>query len=346
MNPLQPHGNPATTRPTVTLVLPIHDEEEVIPELHRRLQDFVHQVGVSVEVIFVDDGSSDRSLQLLRELSSHEPRYRILSLSRNFGHQVAITAGLDHSTGDAVVVMDADLQDPPEVVKEMLEKWREGFDVVYAIRRKRQDETWFKLVTARVFYRLFAAMIPIDVPLDAGDFRLMSRRVVVALGALRETHRFVRGMVAWVGFRQAKVLYDRPGRFAGQTKYPLRKMARFAVDGITSFSILPLRFSTYLGIVMSLISLAVTAWALVSKYVFQRTVTGWTAIVVIIALFASVQFFMIGILGEYVGRIFEEIKGRPLYVVREAINMPSADGEVPASNQPPNGKSGRASLRK
>jgi dolichol-phosphate mannosyltransferase len=308
--------------PTLSLVLPIHDEEEVIPELHRRLQEFLAKLNVQAEVVFVDDGSRDLSLALLRGLSASEPRYRVLSLARNFGHQAAITAGVDYVRGDAVVIMDADLQDPPEVVAEMLAKWREGFDVVYGVRRKREGETWFKLLTARWFYRLFAVMIPIDVPLDAGDFRLMSRRVVLVLRALRETHRFVRGMVAWIGFKQTSVLYDRPGRFAGTTKYPLRKMARFAIDGITSFSIVPLRFSTYLGIAMSLASLAVTAWALVAKYFFQRTVTGWTAIVVIVALFASVQFFMIGILGEYVGRIYEEVKRRPLYVVREALNLP------------------------
>jgi dolichol-phosphate mannosyltransferase len=316
-----------SARPTLSLVLPIHNEEEVIPELHRRLQSFIAGVGVTVEVIFVDDGSRDRSLELLRELSVAEPRYRILSFSRNFGHQVAITAGLDYSAGEAVVVMDADLQDPPEVVVEMVAKWREGFDVVYAIRRTREGETRFKLLTARWFYRFFALMIPIDVPLDAGDFRLMSRRVVLALSALRETHRFVRGMVAWIGFKQAKVLYDRPGRFAGQTKYPLRKMVRFAVDGITSFSILPLRLSLYIGIAMSLGSLAITAWAIIAKFVLQRTVTGWTAIVVIVTLVASVQFMMIGILGEYMGRIYEQVKRRPLYVVREAVNLLSRPEE-------------------
>jgi dolichol-phosphate mannosyltransferase len=306
--------------PTLSLVLPIYDEEEVIPELHTRLQRLLASLDLRCEVVFVDDGSRDLSLELLRRLGAAEPRYRVVSFARNFGHQAAITAGLDYSRGEAVVVMDADLQDPPEVVSEMVAKWREGFDVVYGVRLKRQAESWFKRLTARVFYRLFAAMIPIDVPLDTGDFRLMSRRVVLTLGALRETHRFVRGMVAWVGFKQTKVYYDRPGRFAGQTKYPLRKMVAFALDGITSFSILPLRFSTYVGIAMSLVALGITTWAMVAKFVLQRTVTGWTFIVVTMAVFASVQFFMIGILGEYVGRIYEQVKGRPLYVVREEVN--------------------------
>jgi dolichol-phosphate mannosyltransferase len=312
----------AVSRPILSLVLPIFNEEQVIPELHTRLQSFLTTLALDAEVVFVDDGSRDRSMQLLRALSQGEPRYRILSFARNFGHQAAITAGVDHAAGEAVVVMDADLQDPPEVVLAMVAKWREGFDVVYGRRRTRQGETWFKLVTARLFYRLFAAMIPIEVPLDTGDFRLMSRRVVLALRGLRETHRFVRGLVAWIGFRQTAVVYDRPGRFAGETKYPLRKMARFAVDGITSFSILPLRFSLYLGLVMSLCSLAVMAWAVLAKYVLHHVVPGWTAIVVVVALFASAQFLMIGILGEYVGRIYEEVKRRPLYIVGDKVNMP------------------------
>jgi dolichol-phosphate mannosyltransferase len=223
--------------------------------------------------------------------------------------------------------MDADLQDPPEVVLSMVEKWREGFDVVYGRRRKREGETFFKLITARIFYRVFASMIPIEVPLDTGDFRLMSRRVVVALRELRETHRFVRGMVAWVGFKQTEVLYDRPGRFAGETKYPFRKMLRFALDGITSFSILPLRFATYLGMLTSVGSVGVIVWALLAKYVYKQVVQGWTATVIIIALFASVQLLMIGILGEYIGRIYEEVKRRPLYIVGDTVNLTRDDDE-------------------
>jgi dolichol-phosphate mannosyltransferase len=309
-------------RPTLSLVLPIYNEEDVIPELHRRLQDFLAKLPLETEVLFVNDGSRDRSMELLRDVAEGEARYRILSFARNFGHQTAITAGVDYARGKAVVVMDADLQDPPEVVLEMVARWREGFDVVYGRRRKRQGETWFKLLTARWFYRVFAAMIPNEVPLDTGDFRLMSRRVIVALRELRETHRFVRGMVAWIGFKQTEVLYDRPGRFAGETKYPLRKMVRFAVDGITSFSILPLRFSTYLGMLMSTASVGVIVWALLAKYVFRQTVQGWTAIVIIIAIFASVQLLMIGILGEYVGRIYEEVKRRPLYIISDTVNLP------------------------
>ena len=322
-----------TGRPTLSVVLPIYNEEEVIPELHRRLQEFLEKLGLTTEVIFVNDGSRDRSMDLLRGLAEAEPRYRVLSFARNFGHQTAITAGVDYARGKAVVVMDADLQDPPEVVLAMVAKWREGFDVVYGRRRKRAGETWFKLVTARWFYRVFAAMIPIQVPLDTGDFRLMSRRVVVALRSLRETHRFVRGMVAWVGFKQTEVLYDRPGRFAGETKYPLRKMLRFALDGITSFSILPLRFATYLGMLTSTGSLGIIVWALLAKFVYKQVVQGWTATVIIIALFASVQLLMIGILGEYVGRIYEEVKRRPLYIVGDTVNLPRRrDGDDDADD--------------
>jgi glycosyltransferase involved in cell wall biosynthesis len=309
-------------RPTLSLVLPIYNEEAVIPELHTRLQEFLGKLGIDSEVVFVNDGSKDRSMELLRGIAAGEKRYRILSFARNFGHQAAITAGIDHARGKAVVVMDADLQDPPEVVVEMVAKWREGFDVVYGKRRSREGETFFKLVTAKAFYRLFAAMIPVEVPLDTGDFRLMSRRVVVALRELRETHRFVRGMVAWVGFKQTAVLYDRPGRFAGETKYPLRKMLRFAIDGITSFSVLPLRFATYLGMVISMMSLGVAVWAVLERYYFRSTVPGWTSEAVLVSLLAAVQLLMIGILGEYIGRIYEQVKERPLYVVGDRVNLP------------------------
>ena len=307
-------------RPTLSLVLPIYNEEEVIPELHSRLQEFLVALGVESEVVFVNDGSKDRSMELLRDICAKDARYRVLSFARNFGHQAAISAGIDWARGRAVVVMDADLQDPPEVVVEMMAKWREGFDVVYAKRRKREGESFFKLFTAKMFYRLLAKMIPIEIPLDTGDFRLMSRRVVITLRTLRETHRFVRGMVAWVGFKQTAVLYDRPGRFAGETKYPLRKMLRFAIDGITSFSVLPLRFATYLGIFISLCSVGVAVWALVGRFILHNTVAGWTAEVVLVSLLAAVQLLMIGVLGEYIGRIYEQVKGRPIYVVGDRVN--------------------------
>src|SRR5581483_10589207 len=254
-------------RPTLSLVIPIFNEEAIIPELDRRLRAFLAEVGSDAaqgvgdrwEVVFIDDGSRDRSRDLLRELAAREPRYRVIGLSRNFGHQLAITAGIDRADGEAVVVMDADLQDPPEVVREMVGRWREGHDVVYGVRAKRHGETWFKRLTAALFYRFLNAMLGVNIPVDAGDFRLMSRPVVLTLRALREQHRFVRGMVAWVGFKQVAVMYERPGRFAGETKYPFRKMLRFAIDGITSFSIIPLRFATWLGVLSGFAAIGVGA---------------------------------------------------------------------------------------
>jgi polyisoprenyl-phosphate glycosyltransferase len=334
--------------PVLSLVLPVFNEEAVIPELHARLQQFLARLALDTEVVFVDDGSRDRSLELLREIAAKEPRYRILSFARNFGHQAAITAGLDHARGEAVVVMDADLQDPPEVVLEMVAKWRQGYDVVYGKRRSRAGETRLKLLTARWFYRVFARMIPIEVPLDTGDFRLMSRRVVKVLGELREMHRFMRGLVAWLGFKQTAVLYDRPVRFAGETKYPFGKMLRFAIDGITSFSILPLRFATYLGTLISVGSVGVAVWALLARFVFGVAVPGWTTLVVLVSLLAAVQLIMIGILGEYVGRVYEQVKGRPLYVVADRVNL--AEGKAaeprsfprPVSLVPPGGEDVRA----
>jgi glycosyltransferase involved in cell wall biosynthesis len=305
-------------RPVLSLVLPIFNEEEVIPELHARLTEFREAVGLTTEVLFVDDGSKDRSLPMLQELAASDPTYRVLSFSRNFGHQAAISAGVDHADGEAVVVLDADLQDPPEVVLDMVAKWREGFDVVYGRRRSREGETWFKLVTAKYFYRAMAAMVPVKVPLDTGDFRLMSRRVVLVLRELKECHRFVRGLVAWVGFKQTEVLYDRPARFAGETKYPLRRMLRFAMDGITSFSVIPLRFATWMGLIIAFASFLLGAWAIYVKLATNSTVPGWATTFVLTAMLSSVQLVMIGILGEYVGRIYEQVKQRPIYILREA----------------------------
>ncbi len=306
-------------RPEVSLVIPIYNEEEVLPQLDERLTKLLKTLGEDCETVFVDDGSKDRSLELLRVMVAREPRYRVISFARNFGHQRAITSGMDAARGKAIVVMDADLQDPPEVVVEMLAKWREGYDVVYGRRRSREGETWFKLVSARLFYRLFALMIPIEVPLDTGDFRLMSRRVVVAMRELRETHRFVRGLVAWVGFKQTAVEYDRAARAAGETKYPFRKMIAFAFDGIASFSILPLRLATYLGLLVGAASVLYAVTAIITHFGFHATVPGWTTTVVLMSALSSVQLIVIGVLGEYVGRIYEEVKGRPLYIVGERI---------------------------
>lgn len=307
-------------RPELSLVIPIYNEEEVLPQLDVRVRELMGKLGLDAEVVFVNDGSRDRSMDILREMAVRESRYKVVGFARNFGHQRAITAGIDAARGRAVVVMDADLQDPPEVILEMVARWREGYDVVYGRRRSREGETAFKLFTAAVFYRVFAAMIPIKVPLDTGDFRLMSRRVVLAMRELRETHLFVRGLVSWVGFKQCAVEYDRAARAAGETKYPLKKMLSFALDGIASFSILPLRAATYLGIFVGFASVLYATAAVVTHLV-GFTVPGWTTTVVLVSFLFSVQLLVTGVLGEYVGRIYEQVKGRPLYIVAERVNL-------------------------
>ncbi|MFZ5892156.1 MAG: glycosyltransferase family 2 protein [Myxococcota bacterium] len=324
--------------PLLSLVIPIFNEEETIPELDRRLRLLLTMpsVGDDWEVVFVDDGSKDRSRELLLGLAEREPRYRVLGFSRNFGHQMAITAGVDRSSGRAVVVMDADLQDPPEVVAQMLDSFRAGYDVVYAVRKKRHGETLFKRFSAAFFYRFMRTMTGVDIPVDTGDFRLMSRAVVQVLSALRERHRFVRGLVAWVGFRQTAVYYDRDARFAGETKYPLRRMIRFALDAITSFSVVPLRMATWLGVVAGIIAVGTGIWSIIER-LLSNTVAGWTTIIMAVAFGSSAQLLMTGVLGEYVGRIYEEIKRRPLYIVEREVNFPSespraashADDKVP-----------------
>jgi dolichol-phosphate mannosyltransferase len=318
-------------RPTLSLVIPSFNEAAVIPELARRLKAMLASIEPHIdgwEVVFVDDGSTDGSPALIRELCAQEPRFKMLAFARNFGHQAAITAGLDAAEGEAVVVMDADLQDPPEIIAAMIAKWREGWDVVYAVRESRRGETAFKRITAALFYRILRAMLGgFSLPLDTGDFRLIARPVVLALRALREQHRFVRGMVSWVGFRQTAVRYERKERFAGETKYPLRKMLRFAIDGITSFSIVPLRFATWLGTFAGLVAMFAAAWSVYEKAYGRGTVQGWTTIMLAVALGSSAQLLMIGILGEYIGRIYEEVKRRPLYITIDRVNLPAEPSE-------------------
>jgi len=313
------------TRPELSLIIPIFNEEAVIPELRRRLQEVMAGLERTVrswEVVFVDDGSKDKSLAMLKEMSASESRFKVLAFSRNFGHQLAITAGLDRAEGDAVVIIDADLQDPPEVIEEMIAKWREGFDVVYGVRRSRAGETIFKKLTAAAFYRILRIMLGgMAIPVDAGDFRLVGRSVVLTMRSLKEKHRFVRGMVTWVGFKQHALRYDREARFAGETKYPFTKMLRFAMDAITSFSIVPLRFATWLGVFAGVVAGVAALWVTYAKLFRNDTVQGWTTIMIAVALGSSAQLIMIGVLGEYIGRIYEEIKRRPLYVTAEQINF-------------------------
>ncbi|MGV3720845.1 MAG: glycosyltransferase family 2 protein [Actinomycetota bacterium] len=309
-------------RVAISVVVPVYNEEKCLGELSRRLIGTLEAMGEPYEVILVNDGSRDSSLERMIELHHEDPRLKVLNLSRNFGHQIAVTAGMDFSSGEAVILMDADLQDIPELIPELYDRYREGYDVVYAIRAKRDDESAFKLVTAKLFYRLFRWATDITMPMDTGDFRLMSRRVVDAVSRMRERHRMLRAMVSWVGFRQTGVSYERPGRFAGETKYPFRKMLRFAMDGLSSFSTLPLRVSEWLGLGVSAFSFLYAVYAVIS-HVAGKTTEGWTSLMVALTFIGGVQLLCMGILGEYLGRIYEEAKGRPLYLVAEFYDQPS-----------------------
>jgi polyisoprenyl-phosphate glycosyltransferase len=316
-------------RPTLSLVIPIWNEELVIPELYRRVVEIMEAIGESWEMVCVNDGSSDRSLELLLELNRQDPRVKVLDFSRNFGHQIAITAGADFAEGDAVIVMDADLQDPPEVVGRMVAKWREGYEVVYAVRTERQGETKFKLLTASLFYRLLSRITDVHIPLDTGDFRLMDRRVVLTMRRLREQHRFMRGLSSWVGFRQIGIEYARAERFAGETKYPLRKMIKLARSAITSFSYVPLHLATYTGFVLAGVSLLAIIVTVILRLSGTSFFLGQATTLVSVLFLGGVQLIFLGILGEYLGRIYDEVKGRPLYIVSRAYGF-VADANVPA----------------
>jgi dolichol-phosphate mannosyltransferase len=318
----------------VSLVLPVFNEESVLPELLRRLGLLLEQQDPAGrwEVIFVNDGSLDNTRQQIELACQAEPRFRLINLSRNFGHQIAITAGVDRAEGEAVVVMDADLQDPPELIGEMLQRYADGYDVVYAVRRRRHGEGWFKRATAALFYRLLKRVVGVEIPTDTGDFRLMSRRAVLALRGLREANRFVRGLVAWVGFRQTAVHYERSARFAGDTHYPLHKMLRFASDGIVSFSTLPLRIATVLGLLSGFAALVVALWVLGVVLTGVQAVPGWATLMFAVSLASSAQLLMIGILGEYLGRVYDEVKRRPLYLVEATQNFGPRTEDAAESN--------------
>ena len=310
--------------PTYSLVVPAYNEEPVLPELAARLGAVMDQLDGDAEAIIVDDGSRDRTWDLILAAAEADPRIRAVRLSRNFGHQVALTAGVDASAGDAVIVLDADLQDPPEVVLQLAARWREGFDVVYAIRDVREGETRFKRMTAAAFYRAFNRISEVKVPVDVGDFRLVDRRVLEVFSRMRESSRFVRGMFSWVGLRQTGVLYRRSERFAGETHYPLRKMLRFAMTGVISFSAAPLRVALRLGFAVSAISFGLAAWSVVVKLGGFFTMPGWTSMVVVTTMLGGIQLIVLGVIGEYIGDIHHEVKHRPLYVVDELGNFDDA----------------------
>lgn len=313
----------------LSIVIPCFNEEEVLPETMRRLKSFCSELkDLEVEMIFVNDGSRDRTIQLLKQYASEDPRIKIINFARNFGHQIAVTAGIDAAAGDAVVLIDADLQDPPEVIHQMIEKWKEGYDVVYGTRTERPGESAFKLATARSFYRILNRLSSVPIPLDTGDFRLMSRAVVDSLRSMPEKDRFVRGMVSWVGFKQVALPYKRAERFAGESKYPLRKMIRFATDGILSFSTKPLQLAVGLGICSAFIALLTILYALFMRIFTNTWVEGWTTLMVAILFIGGVQLICMGILGEYIGRIYNEIKQRPLYIVQEYIGFNEENSPV------------------
>jgi dolichol-phosphate mannosyltransferase len=301
--------------PKISLVLPIYNEIEVLPFLVERIRTLLDGIRGGAEAIFVDDGSSDGSVSLLRAALQDEPRFRLIELSRNFGHQIAITAGMDAADGEAVVVMDSDLQDPPEIVHQLIEKWEEGFEIVYARRIRRHGESWFKRATARAFYRILGMMTTIDVPADVGDFRLVGRKALATFKSMPERDRFVRGMFSWMGFRQTAVDFERPPRSFGDTKYPFRKMLRLATHAVTSFSDKPLRFALWSGIVISAIACIVGSLAIIAWMLDLNVVPGWTSIVVIVSFLSGFNLMMTGIVGLYVGGIYSEVKRRPLYVI-------------------------------
>jgi dolichol-phosphate mannosyltransferase len=316
----------------ISVVVPCYNEQEVIPETHRRISSVLSGInGFDFEIIYVDDGSSDLTASILRDIQAIDPNVRLVLLSRNFGHQMAVSAGIEHSTGDVVVLMDADLQDPPELICEMLERWKAGVKVVYGVRTEREGEGEIKRLTASGFYRFINYISEVSIPIDTGDFRLMDREVVEALKGMPERDRFLRGMISWVGFRQEPVYYKRAPRFAGASKYPIRKMVRFAFDGIISFSQIPLRVATWIGLAASGLSLLGIMYALYVRLFTDAWVAGWTFVVISILFVGGVQLLCLGVIGEYVGRIYGESKKRPLYVVSGRLGFQDKDvaGEYP-----------------
>ena len=303
---------------TYSIVAPIYNELENIPELYRRVREVMSATQTNWELVLVDDGSSDGSTEAIRTLAQQDNHVRPVIFARNFGHEIAVTAGLDYSRGEAVIMMDADLQDPPEIILEMIKKWHEGYEIAYAKREERVGETWFKLLSARLFYRLIARITDVDIPMDVGNFRLMDRKVVNVLNQMHERHRFMRGMSAWVGFRQIGVPYTRATRFSGTTKYPLSKMFKLALNAITGFSYFPLQLATYFGFFSAGLSIIAIPVVIVMRLIGHGAFLGQATTLIAVLFLGGVQLISLGVLGEYLGRIYDEVKGRPLYIVREA----------------------------
>ncbi|MDX9990660.1 MAG: glycosyltransferase family 2 protein [Anaerolineales bacterium] len=304
-----------------SIIAPIYNEFENIPVLWQRVSQVMNGTGEAWELILVDDGSMDGSNERIRELAASHENVRPVIFARNFGHQIAVTAGMDYSRGQAIVVIDADLQDPPEVILDLIKKWKEGYEVVYAVRSEREGESWFKLLTASLFYRMIYRITDVKIPLDTGDFRLVDRKVVDVMNSMRERHRFLRGMSSWIGFKQIGVEYKRAARLSGVTKYPFKKMIKFAQDGITGFSYFPLQIATYLGFVAAGLSVIAIPVVAALRLAGSHSFEGQTTTLISVLFLGGVQLISLGILGEYIGRIYDEVKGRPLYVVRDAPKM-------------------------
>ncbi len=303
---------------SLSVIAPIYNELDNIPELYRRVREVMEAEKINWELVLVDDGSSDGSTEAIQKLGREDKHVRPIIFARNFGHQIAVTAGLDYCRGEAVVVIDADLQDPPEVIPELMARWREGYEVVYAVRAEREGESWFKKTTAALFYRLIYRITDVKIPLDTGDFRLLDHRVVEVMKQMREKHRFLRGMTSWVGFRQIGVAYKRSARFSGVTKYPFKKMLRLALNAITGFSYFPLQLATYFGFTAAGIAIITIPVVIVLRLAGRGALLGQTTTLIAVLFLGGVQLISLGVLGEYLGRIYDEVKGRPLYIVREA----------------------------
>ena len=309
---------PDRAEPVLGIIIPCYNEEKVFPLLRRELEALIQSLTHEVRVLFVDDGSTDRTLSLIREACESNGEFGCLSLSRNFGHQMAVTAGLDHIEGEIVVVMDADLQDPPDLIPKMIDKWREGYQVVYGIRKKRKESVMLRFAYA-LFYRILRRISNVDIPLDAGDFALMDRRIVDKMKSMPERNRFIRGLRGWVGFKQTGIEYDRNSRQAGDSKYYFRDLLKLALDGLISFSALPLRIASWIGAGAAVFGFASLVYTVILALLFEQTPSGWASLAVIIMFFGGVQLLVMGIIGEYLGRIFEEVKSRPKYILSEQI---------------------------
>ncbi|MHA1343262.1 MAG: glycosyltransferase family 2 protein [Promethearchaeota archaeon] len=307
----------------ISVIIPVYYEELVVEECYKRIRSVMDALeNYDYELIFINDGSTDKTFYILKNIATYDRRLKIINLSRNFGHQIAITAGMDRATGDAVVVIDADLQDPPDLIPQMIKKWEEGYKVVYAIRSVRKGESRFKLLSASIFYKLLDKLTDINIPLNTGDFRLMDKRVIQEMRKIRERNRFVRGISSWVGFRQIGIKYERDKRFAGETKYPLRKMIKFAFDGIICFSHKPLELALNIGFISIFVGIIMMIYVFVGKIFFPKIIVpGWASILIAVVFFGGIQLLTIGIIGEYIARIFDETKNRPLYIVEDEINF-------------------------